>query len=196
MDMAEAEVEALGNSELAAELEATFGGDDDVAGGTGGDLDEYVPHLEEDVADPVAERVVLEGLDEVVDPELETSAVEDRPEADEPPPPPELEPWEETSDPSPLGYCYYRGRQVLRIQRGKPAHSVSISCYRHNSCTLLLGMTRCPPDHILKQWCFEVEANPPGATRAARVALAREHMALGKGRWSAAAFAKAAASAT
>lgn len=98
--------------------------------------------------------------------------------------PAESRPWEEVSDPSPMGYCYLGGRSVLRIQRGKPANSVTVNCYRHSGCHLLLAASRCPSDAVLKQWLFEVDQLPPGASPAERRAMAQRHMNMAKSRWS------------
>lgn len=99
----------------------------------------------------------------------------------EPPP----QPWERLGEVSAYGYVYDGARSVMRVQRGKPARSVSVSCYLHPACTLLLTQALCPSDAVLKQWLFEVEAAPPGAPSAERKELARQHMALGRARWSA-----------
>ena len=61
------------------------------------------------------------------------------------------QPWEQVSDPFPSGYCYLNGRSVLRIQRGRPASSCTITCYLRPSCNLLLTQARCPPDSELKK---------------------------------------------
>lgn len=103
----------------------------------------------------------------------------------DPPAPAEAAPWEELSERSALGYFYFRGRSVMRVQRGKPARSVTVSCYRHSRCTMLLTESRCPDDEALKKWLFAVDAPAPGASSAEAKALALEHMALGKGQWSA-----------
>jgi hypothetical protein len=95
------------------------------------------------------------------------------------------DPWNLVSDPSPLGYCHLGIRHVLRIQRGKPKGSVSVTCYRHRACTLLLSESRAPADIEFKKWLFEVDATPQGATTADNRALALQHTALGKARWSA-----------
>lgn len=92
-------------------------------------------------------------------------------------------PWELLSEVGPSGYVYDGGRSVMRIQRGKPARSVTVNCYRHSRCTLLLTERRCPDDATLKRWLFDVPAAPPGATTAESKALAVEHMAVGKRQW-------------
>jgi hypothetical protein len=47
------------------------------------------------------------------------------------------------------GYVYLRGRHVLRIQRGKPANSVTVNCYRHPGCILCIRQHKCPDDDTL-----------------------------------------------
>lgn len=94
------------------------------------------------------------------------------------------EPWLALSEVSSSGYVYdAQPRSVLRIQRGKPARSVTVSCYRHAGCKLLLTEERCPDDATLKRWLYETPAPPAGASRDEARRLAQEHMALGKGRW-------------
>lgn len=98
---------------------------------------------------------------------------------EEVPKPPE----ERMTDPSPMGYVYEGGRSVMRIQRGKPARSVTITCYRHSRCTMLLTEARCPSDLELKRWSLAVPAAPQGCPVEESRALAAQHMALGKGQW-------------
>lgn len=98
-------------------------------------------------------------------------------------PPLPQRPWEQVGEVTPSGYVYDGLRSVLRIQRGKPAGSVTVNCYRHPGCRMLLSMARCPDDLTLKQWLFEVDAPLPGATADERKALAKQHMDLGRGRW-------------
>ena len=107
---------------------------------------------------------------------------------DEPPPAPfhavaEEPPEARMSDPGALGYCYMDGRSVLRIQRGKPKGSVTINCYRHTGCALLLSTSQCPDDVTLKRWCLEVAPSLPDATPEERKVAAREHMGLAYWRW-------------
>lgn len=97
---------------------------------------------------------------------------------------PPSHPSDSLSDPSPMGYIYEACRSVMRIQRGKPSGSVTVNCYRHPGCHLLLSQSRCPDDSTLKRWLFEVDPAPAEATTAERQALARRHMALAKARWS------------
>ena len=96
-------------------------------------------------------------------------------------PPPEA--WTLMSEVSSLGYIYHDGRSVMRIQRGKPQHSVTVNCYHHPGCRMLLSEKMCPSDSILKQWFWEVEAPAIGASAAIRKQLAESHMRMGKARW-------------
>ena len=48
-----------------------------------------------------------------------------------------------------MGYFYYQGRSVLRIQRGKPKNSVTINCYRHPGCHLCVREHICPDNNTL-----------------------------------------------
>ena len=91
-------------------------------------------------------------------------------------------PWRRTSDPSPMGYCYYEGRHVLRVQRGKPAGSVSVTCARHPRCTMLLTERLCPSNETLKEWLWEGDI-PEGTSREGMRALGEIHMKSGKSRW-------------
>lgn len=103
-------------------------------------------------------------------------------------------PWERMTEVTPLGYVYMGGRSVLRIQRGRPTNSCTITCYMHGSCHALLGLARTPDDETIKKWLFEVPPAPEGATPAEAKALAKRHSQLLKDRYSAAAFKRAAAS--
>lgn len=114
---------------------------------------------------------------------------------DPPPVPPaapaEVPPWQLMGEISQTGYYYYQGRSVLRVQRGKPARSVTVTCYRHPRCTMLLSESRCPSDDVLKEWAFAVGDGGVDRTPGQAKDLAAQHMALGKGQWSAKAKAKA-----
>lgn len=93
-------------------------------------------------------------------------------------------PWEGVSDPSQItGYMQLDGRTIGRVQYGKPKNSVTINCYRHPNCRLLIAESRCPPLPVLKQWLLEVEAAPEGATQAMRSELAKQHAAIGRQKW-------------
>ena len=97
----------------------------------------------------------------------------------------ELEPWEELTPPGVLGYLYRHGRQVLRIQRGRPKNSCTVTCYRHPNCILCLSLSRCPDDDALNRWVFEIDAPPDGVSADQRKALTAAHEALGMSRWGA-----------
>ena len=95
------------------------------------------------------------------------------------------EPWARLDGPSASGYCYIGGRSVMRVQRDKPRGSTTVNCYMHASCKLLLSNKRCPDDITLKRWLFEVGPARPDAPKETRAALAKEHMSLGRSKWSA-----------
>lgn len=63
--------------------------------------------------------------------------------------------------PSSTGYVTSEGRLCVRIQRGKPKGSVSIRCYRHRNCSLLLTERLALGDDDLLEWAFSVEATGP-----------------------------------
>lgn len=101
-------------------------------------------------------------------------------------PPVVREPWMDLGPVTALGYVYdSTPRSVLRIQRGKPKNSVTINCYLHTGCRMLLTEARCPDDDTLKRWLFEVPAPTPGMQKEELANLAQQHMSLGKGRWGA-----------
>lgn len=150
------------------------------------------------LAQSVSETAAAIGLDEWeqqvaggANPASASSAASSTDPAPIAPPPvavAEVAPWELLSDVSASGYVYdANGRTAMRIQRGKPAKSVTVNCYRHSRCTLLLSQSRCPDDPALKRWLFEVEAAPLGCSTAESKELASKHMAAGKAKWSAAA---------
>jgi len=108
------------------------------------------------------------------------------PEAEAPPPPPPAaeEPWRKLGGPSPAGYVYQGDRHVMRIQRGAPQGSCTITCYQHPpKCALLIADWRCPSDDVLKQWLLEVPRTAPAATQEERTAAGKRHMASGRRRW-------------
>lgn len=107
------------------------------------------------------------------------------PNAFEAPPSAQSMPWERLSEVSPLGYVYDSGRSVMRIQRGKPKNSVTVNCYKHSRCTVLLTEARCPSDMELKKWLFAVEPPAPGCSIAEAKELASRHMSVGKAQWTA-----------
>lgn len=96
-----------------------------------------------------------------------------------------LEPWQRMTPPSAAGYIYFEGRSVMRIQRNKLVGRLTLTCYRHPQCNMLINLDRAPPDEVLKQWLFEVGAPEEGASKEDRKALAKEHMRIGKARWTA-----------
>ena len=105
--------------------------------------------------------------------------------ADPPPPLPNPgHPWELLSDMSSSGYMSFQGRVVMRIQRGKPKHSVTVNCYRHTACKILLSESRCPSDLELKKWLFEVDPAQPGAAADSK-SLGKEHSGIGYQKWGA-----------
>lgn len=95
----------------------------------------------------------------------------------------EQQPWERLSEVSAQGYVYDGGRSVMRIQRGKPANSVTVNCYIHSQCKMLLTMRRCPDDMMLKRWFCSVPPPAPGASPEASRALGRKHMDDGLRQW-------------
>lgn len=114
-----------------------------------------------------------------------SSAAASSSEAPVPAPLPEaIQPWDRLTPISRLGYYYDEtGRSVMRVQRGAPARSITVNCYRHPSCRLLLMERACTDDEGLKRWLYEVPSAPSGAPTAQRQELAKQHMALGKARW-------------
>lgn len=93
--------------------------------------------------------------------------------------------WREITDPSALGYMYFGGRSVLRLQVGKPKGSATINCYAHPGCSALVPIGRCPSLDALKKWYFEVPRPEADASKARRKQLATEHMAIARSRWTA-----------
>lgn len=96
-----------------------------------------------------------------------------------------LEPWQRMTPPSAAGYIYHEGRSVMRIQRNKPVGRLTLTCYRHPGCSMLINLDRPPTDDVLKQCLFEVEPPEAGADKEGRKALAKKHMRIGKARWTA-----------
>lgn len=74
---------------------------------------------------------------------------------------------------------------MLRIQRGKPANRVTISCYRHPSCNILVNESRAPSDQDVFSWLYEVEPVAQGMSKEERQELARRHKKLARDRWTA-----------
>lgn len=106
------------------------------------------------------------------------------PTADQLPPPPPLL-WQQLIGPSASGYVYLDGRAVMRIQRGKPTGRLTLSCYRHTRCSMLINLDRAPSDETLKQWLFEVEPTPPDSSKEARQTLTKRHLDLARSQWTA-----------
>lgn len=73
----------------------------------------------------------------------------------------------------------------MRVQRGKPQGRCTVNCYLHPRCSLLLNLNRTPSDAELYKWLYAVPAAPPGAPREEVKELARQHMNVGKAKWSA-----------
>lgn len=73
----------------------------------------------------------------------------------------------------------------MRVQRGKPQGRCTVNCYLDARCSLLLNLNRAPSDAELCKWLYAVPAAPPGAPSSEVKELAREHMAIGKAKWSA-----------
>lgn len=97
---------------------------------------------------------------------------------------PAVEPWQELVGPTTaMGYIYYKGRSHMRIIRGNPKYSVTISCYNHPSCSFVLSEKRCPSDEELKKWSFEVGRAPEGSSSAIKAKLRDEHKGLALARW-------------
>ena len=85
---------------------------------------------------------------------------------------------------SDLGYIYRNGRSILRIQRSKPRRgSVTITCYLHVACQLLVSESRCGDDRNIVQWYFEGEAPSATATSKEAKELKQKHLDLGRQRW-------------
>jgi hypothetical protein len=191
MDMAEGEAEELLGDSM-DELELTYQEGDPL--GFGGDLPfDEVESITIDagsvaeVADGFAAAAEAAGLpdDLPAGPGVGSSSSSSGPMQHEEVPPPPLAPWQCLSAPSGAGYVYDGMRSVLRIQRGKPKNSVTVTCYRHSGCHLLLSQARCPSDETLCKWLFEVGVAPVGAPKEVGKQLAQDHMRLGKSRWSA-----------
>ena len=98
----------------------------------------------------------------------------------------DVEPWTRFGEPGVTGYLYLDGRSILRIQRGRPKHSTTISCYHnHGRCQLTIGESKATNDEI-KRWAFEVAPGSTESTAAERRELGERHMAIGRARWYAA----------
>lgn len=182
------------------ELAATYGvagEDDDGAapgrvGALGGDLEGGMPSVEED---PDVVCAVGQGLDEaglasaLGDMSGGAASSSDAPPAAAPhqdlvpPAPVAPDATMMVGDPSASGYMHCEGRAIGRVQYGKPKNSVTINCYRHTNCRLLIAESRCPDLLALKRWLLEVEPAAPGASKAERLEVAKLHMASGRSQW-------------
>lgn len=199
LDLADFEAESLGSSDV-EELEATFA--DDAAPNATDTLGEREAGGPADATepDPGFASTLSALIEEVVDGETEgggsacptTTGAQSSSSADPLPSAPlahvageagEVPPWAMLSAVSATGYVYDGMRSVLRIQRGKPQGSVTISCYKHAGCRLLVSIARCETDEEIKKWYFEVGPPPEGASSADKKALAKRHMDLGKAKW-------------
>eukprot|EP00959_Pyramimonas_sp_CCMP1952_P457319 9474729-Pyramimonas_sp.AAC.1 len=109
------------------------------------------------------------------------AGVEDGPLAEDVAEPPQ--PWEQLGEPSASGFVAYKNRTIMRIQRGRPAKSVTVTCYRHTGCSLCITETRCPADQELFKWLFEGDPNNDGDSKDQRREKARIHMDSAKSRW-------------
>lgn len=96
---------------------------------------------------------------------------------------PPLPDWQRMVGPSSSGYVYLDGRAVMRIQRGRPAGRLTLSCYRHTGCSMLINIDRAPTDDELKKWFFEVEPNAPESKKEERKEMTKTHLSLARARW-------------
>eukprot|EP00959_Pyramimonas_sp_CCMP1952_P454644 9470222-Pyramimonas_sp.AAC.3 len=93
------------------------------------------------------------------------------------------QPWELLSEMSKEGYVAYRNRSVIRIQRGRPAKSTTVTCFRHTGCRLCITESRCPSDEELFKWLFEIPEDQAGDDRDTKRARASAHMNSARERW-------------
>lgn len=114
-------------------------------------------------------------------PDVGVAAAQPADEVVAPPPP-----WATLVHPTgPSGYYYQNGRSVLRIQRGKPAGRVTISCYRHPACTILVNESRAPPDEEVFEWLYSVPPATAEMSPAERKALSAQHRGIAREKWTA-----------
>lgn len=205
MDLADAELAELDDDDQ-AELEATYGHAQPGAGAVAGPRDVLSERVEDPFFGPpdeetiravakgtnqVAETLGLQGegaedgagevgIGEVAGASSSSSGGDGGTSHSSPP-----EPWTLMEGPSTSGYVYFEGRSVMRIQRGAPVGRLTLSCYRHPKCNLLINLNRAPADEVLKQWFFEVDAPPPNATASERKELGQRHLKLARSRWTA-----------
>lgn len=190
MDMAEGEADEASDDSL-GELEHTYGDEGCAGGGTHDDNVIVV----ESALDAATVALVSEGLGDCVDivglgddqdagQSAGSSSSSGLGSAAGPAVPPPA-PWQGLSEPAATGYVYDNMRSVMRIQRGKPKNSVTITCYRHSKCNFLLTMARCPDNQALFKWFYEVEAAPSGSAANISRELGAKHVKLAMSRWSA-----------
>lgn len=91
--------------------------------------------------------------------------------------------WETLPPPSASGYVYSGGRMVCRIQRDKPKGSVTISCYRHRGCSLMVSQKKAPEDAAVFRWLYEVTESARDSSAEENRVLRDRHMALGRAAW-------------
>lgn len=198
IDMAENDFDGLAEEDC-QELATTYAGGsaDVIAQRVVDDIVERVAEpLEADAIDNGATEVVAAGLedvpgvvDDVGDPSPGLASAssscgpvaEEEPMVDEAPPP--LPPCDRMEGPSSSGYVYFEGRSAMRIQRNRPLGRLTLSCYKHPKCTLLVNLDRAPTDEDLKRWFFEGEAAPPGSDKNICIELGRKHLQAAKDRW-------------
>lgn len=95
-------------------------------------------------------------------------------------------PWASLVGPSPAsGYVYDAGRSIARIQRGKPLKRVTITCYRHPGCSVLVNEDRAPTDQAVFEWLFSMPAADPQMPAAERKELTTKHKASARAMWTA-----------
>lgn len=191
MDMRDVGDDNLPDPDMVDELEAAFGLSSSAPPPSSDALDEEgLCEVAEALPDPATVSEVAAGVAKAMaeigvgedEPTTSAASSTDAPATAEAVAEPE--PWLDLGEVTSLGYIYNsEPRTVMRVQRGKPANSVTINCYLHSGCRLLLTEARCPDDATLKRWLFEVPAPRPGATKEEAKKLAQDHMALGKGRW-------------
>ena len=85
-----------------------------------------------------------------------------------------------------LGYTYWNGRTICRIQRGMgDGNRMWVNCYRHPGCRLNISEEGGPTDLQVYEWLFEVpRALPvPRMTQEERVELRKRHEGIGRLNW-------------
>ena len=95
--------------------------------------------------------------------------------------PPTVEPWDEIPIPPVSGYVYREGRHIMRIQRGKPtATSVTVNCYQHPRCSIVVPVRRVADNKMLVRWYFSMPPCPEGMSRADKAQMTIDHKEKGK----------------